>query len=55
MYSGDVAKLRDLWIRFVTDYQPQGVIFDLLLGDFDDLLASKSMSPSTLYYSGVTI
>jgi FlaA1/EpsC-like NDP-sugar epimerase len=41
--GGDVARLRELLIRFVTDYQPQGDIVDLLVEDFGARLASKSM------------
>jgi FlaA1/EpsC-like NDP-sugar epimerase len=52
---GDAAKLRELLKRFVTDYQPQGDIVDLLLGDIDDPVASADMPSSKLNYSGVAI
>ncbi|MEX1663906.1 polysaccharide biosynthesis protein [Zhongshania arctica] len=53
--SGDVAKLRELLMRFVTDYQPQGDIVDLLLEDIAEPIASASMPSSKLNYYGVAI
>jgi FlaA1/EpsC-like NDP-sugar epimerase len=53
--SGDAARLRELLKRFVTDYQPQGDLVDLLLEDIDDPVASADMQSSKLNYSGVAI
>lgn len=53
--SGDVAKLRGLLMQCVTDYQPQGDIVDLLLGDIGDPDASATMPLSQLNYIGVAI
>lgn len=50
--SGDAAKLRELLKQCVTDYEPQGDIVDLLLGDIGDPDASATMPLSQLNYIG---